>query len=167
RPVAGVPDAQEIIMASKRKRKIKVRAEDLSRPTVWRRQHGGFEPPSFDTDPDTGVVVVHHRATDTLGTMLANGTITREMYDAGTIFRTQFRRAALDNMARSPLVRLPGRTAERLSDHNIDARRKIAAALDVLGGHDGAAGSCAWHVLGLETSVREWAMRQGWNGRLV
>ncbi|MGD6652191.1 hypothetical protein VWW24_22845, partial [Xanthomonas citri pv. citri] len=33
--------------------------------------------------------------------------------------------------------------------------------------HDSAAGSCAWHVLGLEMSVREWATRQGWGGRPV
>ncbi len=154
-------------MAGKRKRKPNVRREDLSKPSAWRRQHGDFDPPSFDTDPDTGTVVVHHRAVDTLGQMLSNGTITQEMHDAGAMFRALFRSAALDNMARSPLVRLPGRTADRLSEHNVDARRKIAAALDVLGGHDGAAGSCAWHVLGLETSVREWAMRQGWHGRLV
>ena len=24
-----------------------------------------------------------------------------------------------------------------------------------------------WHVVGLQRSVREWAMRQGWNGRPV
>lgn len=24
-----------------------------------------------------------------------------------------------------------------------------------------------WHVVGLECSVREWAMRQGWDGRRV
>lgn len=155
-------------MATKRKRNRTARQDDnLAKPTAWRRQHGNFSPPSLDTDPDTGTEVVHHRAVDTLGQMLSNGTITPEMHDAGATFRTLFRRAAFDNMARSPLVRLPGRTADAISDHNVDARRKIADALTVLGGHDGAAGSCAWHVLGLETSIREWAMRQGWCGRLV
>jgi hypothetical protein len=43
----------------------------------------------------------------------------------------------------------------------------LAAALNALGGHDSAAGSCAWYVVGLEMSVREWAMRQGWGGRPV
>jgi hypothetical protein len=28
-------------------------------------------------------------------------------------------------------------------------------------------GSCLWHVVGLQRSVREWAMRQGWGGRPV
>ena len=58
-------------------------------------------------------------------------------------------------------------TSLTLSDHHMDARRKIGAALDALGGHESAAGSCAWHVVGLEMSVREWAMRQGWGGRPV
>ena len=27
--------------------------------------------------------------------------------------------------------------------------------------------SCVWHVVGLQRSIREWAMRQGWDGRSV
>ena len=30
-----------------------------------------------------------------------------------------------------------------------------------------SAGSCIWHGLGLQRSIREWAMRQGWGGRPV
>jgi hypothetical protein len=36
-----------------------------------------------------------------------------------------------------------------------------------LGSISGPAGSCVWHVVGLQRSVREWAMRQGWGGRTV
>jgi hypothetical protein len=35
------------------------------------------------------------------------------------------------------------------------------------GGISSPAGSCVWHVVGLQRSVREWAMRQGWGGRPV
>ena len=155
-------------MAGKRKRKSAgQRQEDLSKPTAWRRQHSGFSPASFDVDPDTGVVVTHHRAVDTLGVMLANGTITQEMYDAGTTFRTLFRSASLGTMGTSALMRLPGKTTRGMSDHHVHAGLRVAVAIDVLGGHDSAAGSCAWHVLGCEVSVREWAMRQGWGGRIV
>ena len=31
----------------------------------------------------------------------------------------------------------------------------------------GCAGGCVWHVVGLQRSVREWSMRQGWGGRPV
>jgi hypothetical protein len=155
-------------MAAKRKTKrTTTPREDLAQPTKWRLQHGGFSAPVREADPDTGTTVVHRRAVDTLGLMLAHGTITQAMYDAGCVFRTLFRRAALDSLTRSQLIRLPGGTADELSDRTVDARRKVAEALDVLGGHDSAAGSCAWYVLGLETSVREWAMRQGWGGRPV
>jgi hypothetical protein len=35
------------------------------------------------------------------------------------------------------------------------------------GGLGSPAGSCVWHVVGLQRSIREWAMRQGWGGRPV
>lgn len=155
-------------MAGKRKAKRNaVQLEDLSKPTQWRQQHGDFSPPSHDTDPETGVVVTHHRSVDTLGMMLANGTITEEMHDAGVLFRALFRRAALDSMSRSAFVRMPGNTVHAISDDQVEARRRIAKAIDMLGGHDSAAGSCAWHVLGCERSVREWAQRFGWSGRTM
>ena len=154
-------------MAGKRKKKARTREESLGTPSKWRLQHGGFSEPVREADPETGTPVLHRRAIDTLGLMLANGTITQEMHDAGGCFRALFRRASLDGMVRSPLVRLPGKSADALSERTIDARRRVADALDALGGHDSAAGSCAWHVVGLEMSVREWAMRQGWGGRPV
>ncbi|MGZ9059751.1 MAG: hypothetical protein ACXW14_10980, partial [Burkholderiaceae bacterium] len=42
-----------------------------------------------------------------------------------------------------------------------------ARALDALGGHGLPAASCVWHVVGMQTSIREWALRQGWGGRPV
>jgi len=153
-------------MAVKRKARITKQKESMG-PSKWRLQHGGFSDPIREADPETGSPVQHRRAVDTLGMMLANGTITQQMHDAGGYFRALFRSAALDGMSKSVLVRLPGQAAHTLSDHHMDARRKVGAALDALGGHDSAAGSCAWHVVGLEMSVREWAMRQGWGGRPV
>ncbi|WP_368419980.1 hypothetical protein [Rhodovarius sp.] len=153
-------------MAAKRKTKTSKPKETMG-PSKWRLQHGGFGEAIREADPETGTPVLHRRAVDTLGMMLANGTITQQMHDSGEIFRGLFRRAALDGMARSPLIRLPGKAADALSERNIDARHKVAEALNALGGHDSAAGSCAWHVVGLEMSVREWAMRQGWDGRPV
>lgn len=158
-------------MAAKRRKKTRTTSENLATPSRWRMQHGGFTGPIREADPETGTPVVHRRAIDTLGQMLANGTITQEMHDGGAVFRTLFRAAALDGVCRSPLLRLPGKvagprpTADSVSERGIGARHKIANALDALGGHDSAAGSCAWYVIGLELSVREWAIRQGWRGR--
>ena len=49
----------------------------------------------------------------------------------------------------------------------VDAKRRVMAALEALGGADSAAGSCVWHVVGCGASIREWAARRGWNGRPV
>lgn len=153
-------------MAGKRKAK-RAEREDLSKPSRWRLQHGGFGEPVREADPETGTPVAVRRAVDTLGLMLANGTITPAMHDAGAVFRTQFRAAALDGLRATPLVRVPGATGDTPTERQAAARAKVAAAIDALGGVDNAAGSCVWHVVGLECSVREWAMRQGWGGRSV
>ncbi|WP_160121341.1 DUF6456 domain-containing protein [Rhodovarius lipocyclicus] len=155
-------------MAGKRKTKAsKAKPDDLAKPSKWRLQHGGFSEPVREEDPDTGSPVAHRRAVDTLGLMLANGNITPQMHEAGCIFRTLFRSAAIDSMSTSQLIRLPGSTADRLSNRQLDARRRVLAAMDALGGHDSPAGSCIWFVVGLEMSVREWAARRGWSGRPV
>ncbi|QYU70260.1 hypothetical protein J4558_09140 [Leptolyngbya sp. 15MV] len=155
-------------MAGKRKpKRATTQAEDLSRPSKWRLQHGDFSTPIREADPETGSPVEHRRAVDTLGQMLANGTITPQMHEAGSIFRTLFRAAALDDIAASQLIRLAGATNDDLPNRQIEARRRIANAIDALGGHHSPAGSCVWFVVGLEFSVREWAMRQGWSGRSV
>ncbi len=112
-------------MAGKRKKKTRVQQESLAMPSRWRLQHGGFSEPIREADPETGVPVVHRRAVDTLGQMLANGTITQEMHDAGAVFRRQFRVAALDGLAGASLVRLPARRR----DHDRaagPARRQVA-----------------------------------------
>ena len=101
---------------------------------------------------------------ETLGLTLVNGTITPAMHDAGAVFWAQFRAAALDALRAMPLVRVPGGTGDTLTERQAAARAKVAAAVDALGGVDNAAGSCVWHVVGLERSVRKWAMRQGWGG---
>jgi len=155
-------------MAGKNRRESTgVTLADLSKPSPWRRQHGGFSPPSYDADPDTGAVITHHRAVDTLGLMLSNRTISPEMYDAGTMFRLHFRSARLGSFGVSSLARMPGKSTRGMSTQHMQAGIKVAEAIEVLGGSDSAAGSCAWHVLGTEASVREWAMRQGWGGRPV
>jgi len=153
-------------MAGKRNSK-RAAADDLSKPSKWRLQHGGFSEPVRAADPETGTPVAHRRAVDTLGLMLASGSITPQMHEAGCIFRTLFRSAALDGIATTQFVRLSGATADTMPNRQVDARRRVAGAIDALGGHQSPAGSCVWFVVGLEMSVREWAARRGWSGRPV
>jgi hypothetical protein len=55
----------------------------------------------------------------------------------------------------------------QLSERQLHARRRVHNALQALRGLSSPAGSCVWHVVGLQRSVREWALCQGWGGRPV
>src|SRR5919106_401994 len=120
-----------------------------------------------EKDPD-GRIVVHHRTVDTLGKMLRAGTITPEMHDAAKDFQAAFILAQLDPLRALPVLRVPGTGREpELNERQLHARRRVHRAMDALGGISSPAGSCVWHVVGLQRSIREWAIRQGWGGRAV
>jgi hypothetical protein len=115
-----------------------------------------------------GRVVLRHRTVDTLGKMLGSGAISREMHEAARAFQAAFTIANLDLLRAAPIQRISGARREpRLSDRQIDARRRVHAALQALGGINSPAGSCVWHVVGLQRSIREWATRRSWSGRPV
>ena len=120
-----------------------------------------------EKDPD-GRIVVHHRTVDTLGKMLKAGTITPEMHDAAKDFQAAFIVANLDSLRALPILRVPGTGREPdQGERQLHAKRRVHEAMQALGGLSSPAGSCVWHVVGLQRSVREWAIRQGWGGRPV
>jgi hypothetical protein len=120
-----------------------------------------------EVGPD-GRVVTHHRLVDSLARMLKSGTINEAMHDAARDFQAAFTIANLDPIRAAPLVRVPGAGGKPdLNERQIDARRQVHEAMQALGGIGSPAGSCVWHVVGLQRSVREWAIRQGWGGRPV
>jgi hypothetical protein len=120
-----------------------------------------------EKDPD-GRIVYHHRTVDTLGKMLRAGTVTQEMHDAGKDFQAAFIVGSLDSLRAIPILQVPGTGREpELNERQLDARRRVRETMEALGGIGSPAGSCVWHVVGLQRSVREWAMRQGWGGRPV
>ena len=122
-------------------------------------------------DPN-GIEVTHHRIVDTLGMMLESGAITSGMHTAGRDFQAAFTIASFNSMPGvnlTVMARSPSRAHDvrDLTDNQVAARERVARALDALGGHGSPAGSCVWHVIGMQTSIREWALRQGWGGRPV
>ena len=120
-----------------------------------------------ERDPD-GAIVVHHRTVDTLGKMLRAGTIDEAMHDAARDFQAAFIIAQLDALRALPILRVPGTGREPdQSERQLHAKRRVHEAMQALGGISSPAGSCVWHVVGLQRSVREWAIRQGWGGRPV
>jgi hypothetical protein len=120
-----------------------------------------------EKDPD-GRIVYHHRSVDTLGKMLRAGTIDQAMHDAAKDFQASFIVAQLDPLRAVPILRVPGTGREpELNERQLHARRRVHEAMAALGGIGSPAGSCVWHVVGLQRSVREWAIRRGWGGRAV
>ncbi len=52
-------------------------------------------------------------------------------------------------------------------ERNAGAARAVRDALDAVGGNGSPAGSALWFVAGLQMSIRDWALRDGWNGKRV
>ena len=101
-----------------------------------------------ELDPD-GRIVVHGRLVDSLGRMRRSETIDRAMYDAARAFQAAFTIANLDPIRAAAILRVPGTGPEPdLNERQLDARRRVHAAMQALGGINSPAGSCVWHVVG-------------------
>jgi hypothetical protein len=119
-----------------------------------------------ETDLD-GRTVIRYRTVDSLRKLMRSGAVTEAMFDAGRAFQRDFQFAGLDPIRARPWMLPVGGGTPDLTESQLDARRRVHKALDALGGIGSPGGSCLWHVLGCGCSIREWSIRQGWNGRLI
>ena len=135
-------------------------------PTPERLRHGDVERAPHAIADEAGRPARPYRATDSLARMVRHGTITPAMRQAADDFRVLFARASLDPL-RAPDLRRPpaGAHGPEMTERQVEARRRVLRALSAVGGIASPAGSCLWHVVGCESSVRQWALRQGWGGR--
>lgn len=155
-------------MTNKKQAAVKT-AKKGARRRNKRQQRPMREVTEFDPN---GIEVTHHRTVDTLRLMLDSGAITPAMHAAARDFQAAFTIACFDSMPRANLnlmTRSPATAYDvrDVSDAQVAARERVARALDALGGHGAPAASCVWHVVGMQSSIREWALRQGWGGRPV
>lgn len=142
-------------------------AEGLG-PTAERRQHGQVERLPTAIADEAGRPARPYRSIDTLAAMLRKDTITASMRQAGEDFRAIFAVACLDPLRAPDLRRIPQGFRELpLSARQAEARKKVWQVLQALGGTNSPAGSCVWHVVGCELTLKDWALRQGWSGRSV
>jgi len=146
-------------------------AEDSISPQ--RRQHGAVERVPAPIADESGRPSRPYRAVDTLAVMERRGSITAGMRQAGEDFRSRFAVAQLDPLRALDLSRLSlGDKPSRRGDHapglRVEAARTaVWRAIRAVGGIASPAGSCLWHVVGWECSLKEWALEQGWSGRRV
>jgi hypothetical protein len=153
----------------KSKRKLDSRGPGLpSELTPERWQRGDVERTPHVIADEAGRPARPFRVVDTLAAMLRKGTITAAMRQAADDFHAQFILASLDPLRAADLNRLPGAWREvPMSLRQAEARTKVWQALQALGGIASPAGSCVWHVVGCEWTVKDWALREGWGGRAL
>ncbi|HEX7968017.1 MAG TPA: DUF6456 domain-containing protein [Stellaceae bacterium] len=133
-------------------------------PERWRR--GDVERLDRSIADEEGRPARPYRVIDSLALMQRRGSITAAMRQAGEDFRAVFAAASLDPLAAADLARVPQNVRMLgLGAAQIEARRRVWRALQALGGIASPAGSCAWHVIGCEWSLKDWALRAGWSGR--
>jgi hypothetical protein len=146
---------------------------DDAGPTPERRQHGPVERVERAIADAAGHPARPYRALDTLQVMERRGSITAGMRQAGEDFRTRFAVAQLDPLRAIDLTRPrfdgeSGRSDREAPGLRIEAaRRAVWRAIQAAGGIASPAGSCLWHVLGWQRTLKEWAAEQGWAGRRV
>ena len=111
----------------------------------------------------------HFRCIDSLALLLRHGTITTAMHEAGARFHRAFVTAQLHPCGAPPLdrARSGAPSREGLSERVVMARQSLDRALDAVGGLNSPGGCALWHVVGLGCSVKEWSVREGWNGRPI
>jgi hypothetical protein len=148
-------------------------AEASEGPTPERLGRGEVERVGQAIADAAGAPARPYRALDTLAVMQRRGSITAATRQAGEDFRTRFTVAQLDPLRALDLRQLrgvdrslaaePGHPGLRIEG----ARRSVWQAIRAVGGIGSPAGSCVWHVLGWEKSLKDWALEQGWNGRRI
>ena len=141
-------------------------------PTLQRREHGLIERLTRPIADETGGSARPYRAIDTLAVMERRGSITAPMRQAGEDFRARFATAQLDPLRAldysRPRADTPRRNkGEELGMRVESARAAVWHAILAVGGLSSPGGSCLWHVIGWERSLKEWALEQGWSGRRV
>ena len=144
----------------------------VDRPTPERSQHGPIERLDRAIADTHGNPSRPYRAIDTLAIMERRGSITTGMRQAGENFRARFATAQLDPLRALDLSQLRfGERRSRSGDGpglRIEAARaSVWSAIQAIGGIASPAGSCVWHVVGWERSLKAWAIEQGWNGRRI
>lgn len=128
-------------------------------PTPERGQHDPIrrEVVPLDAQGERGVA---WRAVDTIGLMLARGTISREEHAACERFRAAFYAARLDPLIAPDVGRIPGQgRPEHLTARLVHAREEVHRVIRELGGMGTPCAEAIWWVVGAEYTCAAFARR--------
>jgi hypothetical protein len=123
-------------------------------PSPQRRQHDRISRDAAQLADSAGLIGVPWRAEGLLARLERHGDIGRRERSAGELFAELFHLAHLD----------PLRAADIGQRNN---RAPTTAYGGDRAGLDSPCGSCAWFVLGVQLSMSDWAVRQGWAGKTI
>jgi len=135
-------------------------------PSRQRRQHDRIVRDAVQLADSAGMIGVPWRAEGLLARLERHGDIGRRERQAGDEFARLFHLAHLDPLKAADMGQRSDR-APTTAHGGERARQRIGAALDALGGTDTLCGSCAWHIVGAEMTLAEWAQRQRWAGKRI
>ncbi len=137
------------------------------KPSRFRKQHGPVARVAEQVVDAYGAIGDPWRGLNLLEQWEHSGRISREMRAAGDKFNEDFQRACLDPIHAADMSRIGGARGPVTHMGCIRARDRVRDALAALGGPESPAGCGAWFVLGCEFSIRQWAEREGWRGRMI
>jgi hypothetical protein len=140
---------------------------DRIAPTPERYKHSGVEILERAIPDEAGRPSQPYRSIDILALLERRKVITHGMWLAGDRFRSTFRRARFDPLRAADWLHIRGGKMEAAASGTENARKSVWHAIFAVGGLGSPGGSCLWHVIGLEHTLKEWALEQGWNGRRV
>jgi hypothetical protein len=141
----------------------------IDAPSAARRQHNRITRDRKQIADVAGRIGVPWRAEGLLAKLERNGSITAAQRAAGEQFHALFRSAASDPLKATDPSRTHVSGARALSQQLgcLWAKTSLDRAIDALGGLASPAGSCAWHVLGNDCSMQNFAVRQSWCGNPI
>ncbi len=134
-------------------------------PTPERQRHNSIHLVDGPVADSRGEYGQPYRVTGMLDRMLARRDITASMRDAGELFQRHYRVAATGGVRATDWHNEIRCGSGSMSERVLRAREARDLALRALGRMGEPCWECAWNVLGEEMTLREWALREGWNGR--
>lgn len=146
---------------------IEIATHSNDRPTREALRQGQFEKNwTVGREYGTGF-----RRVDSIETLVRNGTLTPDHARVAARFRANFARAKLDTIATTRLDPTPRAAGKGDQLHRAEtitnAKDRIAADVDWVGGHGSPMGDALWNVVGLELSAEQYARRASWGGRAL
>jgi hypothetical protein len=128
-------------------------------PLPARLQHGRVELMPETVKTETGAPAQPWRSIDIVGALLRKKVITVAQANAADKFREWVQRSGLDTLKAADPARIPGGLWRDRSGPDA-ARRDVIETLAALGGTGRLPGSCLYHIIALEWSIKRWSMEQ-------